>query len=275
MATVGGRAGAPERTETEVTPEESEETYIEVRCYFVRGRNALAVRADFGPLYVDHYLHLMQHGLQIAPGHDSLLKDALAACTLHLASRPWNEVSAWTVHFGSLPLNLFVTGNSTGENVVGRVFTEDVRDDGQNLFVAQINDFPKEPRRSVVEFEDGEIFPIVEHYYAKSEQRPARFFSHSEEDFVFVSAQPQCDEAWLSGLDDDAVRTLDSDEELSLLERRRYRYHCGCTLERILPALASVGAEEVFGDEQVVRIDCPRCAAKFEVTRDQFEGGAT
>ncbi len=30
---------------------------FEVRTYFVRGRNALVARADFGALYVDYYLH--------------------------------------------------------------------------------------------------------------------------------------------------------------------------------------------------------------------------
>jgi molecular chaperone Hsp33 len=247
--------------------------YVEVRCYFVRGRNALAVRADFGPTYLDHYLHLMQHGLKLAPTHDALLKDALAACTLHLASRPWNEVSAWTIHFGEPALNLFVTGNSTDANIVGRVFTEDVRNDGQNLFISQTNDFPKEPRRSVVEFDADTIFPIVEHFYAKSEQRLARFFSHAEEDFVFISAQPDCDEDWLRGLDNAAARTLDTDEDLSLLETRRYRHHCGCTLDRIVPALASIGAEEIFAGDDAVRIDCPRCAAKFDLTREQFDKG--
>ncbi|MDQ3622774.1 MAG: disulfide bond chaperone, partial [Verrucomicrobiota bacterium] len=72
---------------------------FEVRTYFVRGRNALIARADFGELYVDYYLHQGQHGYQHAPEHDEALKLALAALTLHCASRPWNEVWAWTIHF--------------------------------------------------------------------------------------------------------------------------------------------------------------------------------
>jgi molecular chaperone Hsp33 len=251
---------------------EPQDSNIEVRCYFVRNRNALAVRADFAPAYLDHYLHLMQHEIRMNPDHDGKLKDALAACTLHLASRPWDEVSAWTVHFSELNLNLFVTGNSREENIIGRIFTEDIKDDGKNLFIAQINDFPKEPRKSVIEFEiNNSLFDITEQYYRQSEQRPARFFSHSEEDFVLISAQPQCDEQWLSSLDDEAVRKLSNDEELSLLETRKYRYHCGCSPERILPKLASVSAGEIFGDRDAVNIDCPRCAARFRITRGDFE----
>ncbi len=251
---------------------EPQDSIIEVRCYFVRNRNALAVRADFAPAYLDHYLHLMQHEIHMDPDHDGKLKDALAACTLHLASRPWDEVSAWTVHFSELNLNLFVTGNSREENIIGRIFTEDIKDDGKNLFIAQINDFPKEPRKSVIEFEvNNSLFDITEQYYRKSEQRLARFFSRSEEDFVLISAQPQCDEQWLNSLDDETIRSLDDDEELSLLETRKYRYHCGCTPGRILPKLASVPTGEIFGDRDAVNIDCPRCAARFRITRGDFE----
>ena len=253
-------------------PKEDQESHIEVRCYFVRNRNALAVRADFSPAYLDHYLHLMQHEIRMKPEHDAKLRDAIAACTLHLASRPWNEVTAWTIHFGQLHLNLFVTGNSKEENIIGRAFTEDIKDDGKNLFISQTNDFPKEPRRSVIEFESTDsLFGITEKYYTKSEQRLARFFRHSEEDFVLICAQPQCDEEWLHSLDDETIRQLDSDEELSLLETRKYRYHCGCSPERILPKLTSVSADEIFGDQDAVSIDCPRCAARFRITRRDFE----
>ena len=93
-----------------------DESAIEVRCYFVRRRNALSVRADFDQIYLDHYLHLMQHEIRTEPTNDQKMKDALAACTLHLASRPWTEVSAWTLHFTNPLMNLFVTGNSNEEN---------------------------------------------------------------------------------------------------------------------------------------------------------------
>src|ERR1700710_1489847 len=85
---------------------------LEVRTYFVRERNALLARADFGELYVDYYLHQGQLGCQHAPFHDGMLKEALAAVTLHCASRPRNETSAWTIHFQDPLLNIFVTGNN-------------------------------------------------------------------------------------------------------------------------------------------------------------------
>jgi molecular chaperone Hsp33 len=68
----------------------AESTGLEVRSYFVRGRNALVTRAALGDLYIDYYLHQGQLGRQHAILHDGMLKEALAACLLHGASRPWN-----------------------------------------------------------------------------------------------------------------------------------------------------------------------------------------
>ena len=71
---------------------------VDLRSYFVRKRNALLVRGRFSPLYLDYYLHLMQHGIQHAEPLDQMLKDTLAALALHLCSRPQDESCAWTIH---------------------------------------------------------------------------------------------------------------------------------------------------------------------------------
>ena len=253
-----------------------DEDSIEVRCYFVRHRNALAVRGNFGPVYMDHYLHLMQHQIRTNPDNDQKLKDALACIVLHLASRPWDEVSAWTIHFSDPLMNLFVTGNSNEGNIIGRTFTEGIRKDKRNLFITQINNFPKEPRRSAIDFKpSASIFQIIQEYYKQSEQRLAKFFNYSEEEFVFISAQPECDEDWLLSLNDESIRSLDKDEELSLLEKRHYSYRCGCTKERIITALATASKDEVLGNKESVTIECPRCAAITTISAkdlDQMKG---
>jgi molecular chaperone Hsp33 len=247
---------------------------LEVRTYFVRGRNALVARADFGELYVDYYLHQGQHGYQHAPEHDEMLKEALAAQTLHCASRPWNEVSAWTIHFQDPLLNLFVTGNNRLGTVVGQIFTENVKDKGHNLFLADVVRGQELPRRSAVEFDGRDSFSAVERYYAQSEQRPARYFRHGAEDFVMISAQPGCDTEWFEKLTDDDVRTLDEHETLALLEQRYYRWECGCTQDRMLAVLAPImksDPEGLFGDDTVIRMSCPRCGARHTITRETME----
>lgn len=254
--------------------ESTEPSALEVRSYFIRGRNALLTRADFGELYVDYYLHQGQHGYQHDPTHDGLLKQALAAITLHSASRPWNESAAWTIHLRDPLLNLFVTGDNRRGTIVGQLFTENVKQDAPQLFIADVVRERGESRRSAIEFAGSDVFRAVEQYYAQSEQRLGRYFQHGPEDFVFVSAQPQCDLAWLEQLDDAAILTLDKTEELSLLERRHYRWECGCTQTRMFAVLASVmktDPEGLFGDDPVIKISCPRCGARHTVTREALE----
>lgn len=256
-------------TETTETP-----VGLEVRTYFVRNRNALVARADFGELYVDYYLHQGQYHYHHNPKHDMMLKEALAAVTLHCASRPWNETSAWTIHFSDLKLNLFVTGDNTRGAVVGQLFTDKVKEDGRNLFMADTLRSPGEPRRSVVELTKPDVFAAVEQYYSQSEQRPARLFRHGEEDFVMISAHPDCDMKWFDSLDDEAVRRLDQTETLSLLEKRQYRWDCGCSEQRMMQVLAPVmrqSPEQLFGEDASLRMSCPRCGARYVITREAME----
>jgi molecular chaperone Hsp33 len=258
----------------EAMSSEPNATGLEIRTYFVRGRNALVARADFGELYVDYYLHQGQYGYQHLPAHDEMLKEAIAAMTLHCASRPWTESWAWTLHFTDPLLNLFVTGDNRRGTVAGQVFTENVKDDGRPMFFADVVRERAEPRRSVVELEQTAVFGAVERFYAMSEQRPARYFRHGQEDFVMVSAQPQCDLAWFEALNDEAVRTLDQNEQLSLLEQRHYRWECGCTQERMLAVLAPMmraDAEALFEGEESLRLSCPRCGARHVITREMLE----
>ena len=250
---------------------------LEVRTYFVRNRNALVARADFGEVFVDYYLHQGTIGRQHRAAEDTMMKEALAAVTLHCASRPRNETTAWTIHFSQPLVNLFVTGDNPRGAVVGQVFTEDVKDDGRNLFMSDTVRGQSQPRRSVVELPETDVFPAVEHYYGQSEQRPARIFRHGEEDFVMVSAHPDCDMQWFEALDDDAIRALDSTEELSLIERRFYRWDCGCNEKRMMEVLAPVmrrDADGLFGGGSSIRMSCPRCGARYAITREAMEAHA-
>lgn len=261
-------------SESEQTPEG-----LEVRTYFVRGRNALVARAEFGELYVDYYLHLSQFKYRHDPAHDLMLKDALAAVTLHCASRPWNESTAWTFHFSDPLLNLFVTGDNSRGSVVGQLFTEKVKEDGKNLLMSDIvRGDPRRgyqpARRSVVELPEADVFRAVERYYEQSEQRPARLFRHSEEDLVMVTAHPDCDMPWFESLTDETIRTMDKTEEISLLEKRFYRWDCGCNEQRMMAVLAPSfrnNPEDLFGTDPALRMSCPRCGAWYSITREAME----
>lgn len=247
---------------------------LEVRTYFVRERNALVARADFGELYVDYYLHVGGEGGRNRPADDAMIKEALAAITLHCAARPRNEMTAWTIHFSEPLVNLFVTGDNHRGTVVGQVFSEDVREDGRNLFMADTVRGQSPVRRSVVELKDTDVFAAVERYYDQSEQRPARLFRHGDEDFVMVAAHPDCDMAWFDSLNDEAIRVLDQRETLTLLERRYYRWECGCDQRRMMDVLSPVMKSDpagLFGDDAVIRMRCPRCGKRYQITREAME----
>ena len=248
---------------------------LDVRCLFVRGRNALVTRADFGPLYEDYYLHWMQHGIRFPALADDMLKDALAALVLHLAARPQDEVVAWTVNFQKPLLSLFVTGATRPGNVVGRVWLEGVRVGPQGLFCSDTRSVHAGQRRSNVDFDSGDFFRAVEEFYERSEQRKARLFRCAPEEFVLITAQPECDLEWLNQLDDAMVRAMENQETLSPLEVRRYHFDCGCTAERMVERLSVLSGGDLhalFEEASTIRVDCPRCGAIFELERSQFRG---
>lgn len=249
------------------------EDFTTIESIFIRHRNALLVRGNFTSIYTDHYLHLMEHGIRYPAELDQMLKDSLAMLTLHLVARPWAETIAWTANLRAPRINLFVTGGSYDESVTGRIFTEDVREPDRNYFYAQSTtvDDPT-PRTSTLEIDGKDPVVWISQYYAQSEQRPARAFRLDDENFVLIAAQPDCDLAWLESLDDAAVEIILGTEETSPLETRRFRFHCGCSVEKILPILGGWKdrPDALFEGADSISIQCPRCAAKYQVTRDMI-----
>ncbi len=249
---------------------EGVEEFTRIESIYIRHRNVLLLRGKFAPVYTDYYLHLMQHGIRHQPELDQMLKDFLAGLTLHLVARPWAETIAWTVNLRAPRVNVFATGGSVHEEITGRLFTDDVREPDRNLFYSQTTT-PQlaEPRSSVLEVDDRDPLRWVEQYYEQSEQRPARMFRHDDELFTLVAAQPDYDEEWFAALDRIGVEEIELKEETKLLETRRFRFHCGCDLGKILPVLGSWRdrPDELFGDSDQISIQCPRCAARYHVTR--------
>lgn len=246
---------------------------VEAKCFYVRGRNVLLTRARFGPLYLDYYLHLMQHGIRTEEPADALLKEALSAMVLHLCSLPQDEICAWTINLHRPLMNLFVTGGSHPGRVTGRVFTEDVKDSGRNLIISQINRPHHPPRQSIAEFEGTDMLAAVETFYQQSEQRLARFFREEDEGLALLVAEPDCDTGWLAGLSASQLEEIEAHEHLVPLETRGYVFECGCSVERLYPILARMSDDDlrhVFEDG-FATITCPRCGAVFNTPRDHFD----
>jgi molecular chaperone Hsp33 len=249
------------------------EEFTRVESIFVRHRNVLAVRAPLTPVFTDYYLHLMQHGLRQPPELDAMLKDLMAGLMLHCVARPWAETIAWTANLRAPRVNLFATGSSLEETIVGRLFTEDVREPDRNYLYSQTLARPgAEPRISTLQVDGSDALFWVEQYYLQSEQRPARAFRLADETYVLVAAQPDFDEEWFEALDAEQVARLEDEQETKLLETRKFRFGCGCDLEKILPVLGSWRdrPDELFHGEDQITVQCPRCAARYLVTRDML-----
>ena len=246
-----------------------------VTIEFVRHRNALLVRADLAPLFTDYYLHLADHGLRHPAELDRICKDALAAFTLYCASRPRHEHLAWTIGFQSPRVNVFLAGDNEDDIVVGRLFTENVRESPHNVLYCDV--VPRrgaETRRSVVSFEGTDALRAAEVFHADSEQRPARYFHLGGDEYALLGAHPDCDLAWFRSVGQPEIRTLGSRETLALIERRDYRWECGCNQRKILGALAPAARQDMgdlFGDGESIRVQCPRCAAMHVITREAME----
>ena len=246
-----------------------------VRVDFVRHRNAMLVRADLSPLFTDYYLHVADQKLRHSLEQAALFKTALAAFALHCASRPLNEHIAWSINFQAPRLNLFLAGDNEDCTVTGRLFTENVREAADNVFYSDIvTRRGAEPRRSVVNFQGSDVLAAVTGYYARSEQQPARIFDLGGDEYGMLLAQPDCDLAWFAAVDAEGVRNPGAAETVARIQSRHYGWHCGCTQQKILGAIAPAFRADpggLFGDGEAIRVECPRCAAAHTLTREAME----
>ncbi|QTN34358.1 Hsp33 family molecular chaperone HslO [Akkermansiaceae bacterium] len=215
----------------------------------------------------------MENGIRYPAELDQMLKDALAMLTLHLTARPWNETIAWTANLRAPRINLFVTGSSNEAYVTGRIFTEDIREPDRNFFYSQTTaPTSPEPSLSTMEIDGRDPVAWISQFYAQSEQRPARAFRLPDENFALIAAQPDADLGWLESLNGEQVAEITGTEETNLLETRPFRFHCGCTVERILPILGGwrERKDELFHGEESITVQCPRCAASYLITQDMI-----
>jgi molecular chaperone Hsp33 len=258
-----------------VSGPEHSEAATTVQCRFVRGRYALLCHADFGPVFMDLYLHLGSLGVVLDGGADGKLKLLLAAVTLHAASRPRAETIAWTLHLEDERLNLFAVAENPTGRVMGQVFNRMVKSLPGNVLHAETAVAGGAQRRSSVDFTGGGVIDAVTAFFAQSEQRGARFFELGGDCFALLTAQPDCDEEWLGAVTADEVAGLADDRERPPLETRSYRFECGCTPERIAAAISPAVRGDLdgfFGHEDHVRVTCPRCGVVHEIGRSEFGG---
>jgi hypothetical protein len=238
----------------------------------VLAREAVFVRADITSLF-DAYLAHVDRWEGVPDGlAQTMMRQALGASILHMATRPPDETVAWTLNICRPPLNLFFTAKNADSTVAGRVFTEHVRTTEQNrLFVETLRP-KKPPTRSAIEVKGLDVLQIFEQYYQLSEQNDARFFEISDRDLLMVLALPDVDEGWVASLDrESALRA--STESPRPVDVRAFRFRCGCDAERMLAVMRGLfegRADELFQGAHRVEALCPRCGHRWWISRKDF-----
>lgn len=245
-----------------------------IRSSFVRGRNVLIAEGAFASLFAAHQRHRTAFGIEVEARHLELFSEFLAGFALHAASHPRNAVMAWTIHFQDPSLNIFLCGDTECSSVTGRVFTEGLADEDHNMFYQDLVVRGKAPHRSIVPFEGTHPKGTIEFYYSQSEQRPGRFFSFGGDRYALFTAHPDWDQAWFRNLDPAAAARVAESEEVVPIESRLFKLYCGCHYRKILDILSGPMASDpdgLFGEGETVQVNCPRCAARYTVSREAME----
>jgi molecular chaperone Hsp33 len=246
-----------------------------VESHFIRGRNILVSEGDFSLLFQEYERQAEANGTVPEGLIRKTFLQGLAVFALHCASKPKNQVFGWTLNLATPPLNLFFGGDTGLDHVVGRWFTENVEVTGHNRFYQEVAGRTKEVHRSFVPFQGNDLMLAAETFYQQSEQRPARFFQMSESRFLMLSAHPDYDKEWFDACTHASVQDLAEKETLVFMERRPVIWSCGCTQEKIVKMLRPLfqkDPEDFMQGKEFLTIQCPRCAASYQVSRKQLEG---
>lgn len=245
----------------------------EITRFVDNKRCVLVAVGRFLPLTESFAAHARRWETEPDPLGMVMAHQALAAASLYLSCRPRDENIAWTINFKEPPTNVFVAGDSEKETVVGRIFTSDVEIGTSSRLYVQAYRPHTDVQQSVIEFDGLDVLDVFERYYRQSDQHNARFFDFDDGRTAMIMGLPGLDEAWLEKLTREAAdQYLESG--LKVIDVRSFRFECGCSPERMMEVIQSIGREQLlslFEDEEVLEITCPRCAHQWAVRREDLD----
>jgi molecular chaperone Hsp33 len=228
---------------------------------------------DCETLFLSLEEHQQRHAIQGTAPITTLFRNLLAAFTLHCASRPRNELMAWTIRYADPVVSFFFGGDTEIGSVTGRFFDRNIKVDAKGEMHQELHRPHKPPHMSVVEFTGNDAESAVHEFYDQSEQRPARFFPLGGYRYALVSAHPDYDEGWFVNVDADVVQALPEMETLNLIETRSYNWFCGCSQEKIMEILVPIvkdNPKAIFGEESSAIVNCPRCGANYQILKEEL-----
>lgn len=234
----------------------------------------MVAEGNFTAFFLAYVEHVRRWEVEVDGLTYTMMRQGLAAATLHLSARPLDESIGFTLNFREPPINIFLTGDASSSRVTGRVFTEGVRTTESSRLFVQSQRPGHDQMQSMVEVYGLDVLEVFEQYYARSEQEPARFFEPSEDRFLMIQALPDHDADWIAGLTPDSSADI-TFEGLDLLIERTFRFQCGCNHDKMLDALHTIfGADpgELFQGDSGVETFCPRCGSRWWIERADYDG---
>ena len=255
--------------------EEAPIGHVKLRRYLDRGKDLAVTVGTFTSFFRAYQEHVHRWELDSDGLTLALMREGLAAAALHMVTRPLDETFGVTVNIHTPPLNLFLAGDAWEATLTGRAFVEGVRTSESGRFFVQSRRRRSEPVQSAIDVEGLDVLGMFEDYYRRSEQNPARFFDLDRDRFLQVLALPGGSKSLIEGMEREEARSLVR-PGAELLGERSVQFSCGCNLEKILVALHGMfdDPEELFQGDDRVEVNCPRCGARWTVTRDAFEKAA-
>ncbi len=248
------------------------ENSLVTKSEYLPAREVLSLQLDMSQYLLDYYVHMGQHVGSMEKEHDDNLKTLIVCFAFHLTVRPPGETHAWTLHLhAETPYSLFVTGSAENNFIVGHVLSENIRHTDVNTLHAQISRSQGEASKSSVQCESSKITDIVEHYYLQSEQLPIRIsLSQNTDTAVAIAAMPEYDTEWFAALDINTLAEL-KNEKRKDIKSCMFQFSCDCSPDKLLPFLRSISdeeLEELYGNDEELTVNCPRCGRYFLISRN-------
>ncbi|CAB0151148.1 33 kDa chaperonin [Pseudidiomarina piscicola] len=204
---------------------------------------------------------------------------------------------------GDGPINFIAVNGSHEQDLRGLArLREDISDDqndfrslfGKAVMVITISPEQGERYQGVVDANADSLATVVENYFAQSEQLHTRIWLHADGEYaagMMLQVLPSAGKD-LTGFQhleqltatmtanelytlrgEEVLQRLYHQEQVEVYGMQRVDFHCGCSRERTLAALATVPAEEindVLREEGEVVMTCDYCLTEYRFTADDM-----
>ncbi len=237
--------------------------------YLWRERDLLVIVGDLSELYRGHARYGAHHGIAPAPEEETdQLHRLLAAAGLASALVTERNSWGWSVTLPGSPRGLFCGVEPEGM-VCGHMAPAEP-DKAMVVLQRQRADEPM--RQSHFVPPSADPLDTVQDYFDTVEQTATRVVLGTDGYGVLVQAMPDGRFDDLDDLDDDTflarVRETIQGDDVDLLGEFLLFYECRCHDALILDMLLSLPEtqrDEMFGDLDVLEVECPRCGRIYRI----------